>query len=105
MKRFYNIRKLENLTGHLTIGLAPHTSAGSLSRIIGFTDAQVCYAHPFYHAAKRRNADGDEDGAGVRLVFKGEAPREGIVGRVGVNLGGQGIDLHPQRGCARRHPV
>ncbi|MCJ7572593.1 MAG: hypothetical protein MUO82_12100 [Candidatus Thermoplasmatota archaeon] len=62
MNRFYNIRKLENLTGHLAIGLAPHTSAGSLSRIIGFTDAQVCYAHPFYHAAKRRNADGDEDG-------------------------------------------
>jgi DNA polymerase II large subunit len=62
MNRFYNIRKLENLTGHLTVGLAPHTSAGSISRIIGFTDAQVCYAHPFYHAAKRRNADGDEDG-------------------------------------------
>jgi len=53
--RFYNIRKLENLTGHLTVGLAPHTSGGSLSRIVGFTDAQVCYAHPFYHAAKRRN--------------------------------------------------
>jgi DNA polymerase II large subunit len=61
MDRFYNIRKLESLTGHLTIGLAPHTSAGSLSRIIGFTDAQVCFAHPFYHAAKRRNCDGDED--------------------------------------------
>ncbi len=62
LKRFYKIRKLTDLTGHLTIGLAPHTSAGSLSRIIGFTDAQVCYAHPFYHASKRRNADGDEDG-------------------------------------------
>ncbi len=62
MNRFYNIRKLENLTGNLTVGLAPHTSAGSISRIIGFTDAQVCYGHPFYHAAKRRNADGDEDG-------------------------------------------
>jgi len=62
LKRFYNIKKLENLTGHLTVGLAPHTSAGSLSRIIGFTDAQVCYAHPFYHASKRRNCDGDEDG-------------------------------------------
>jgi DNA polymerase II large subunit len=61
MTRFYNIRKLENLTGNLTLGLAPHTSAGSISRIIGFTDAQLCYAHPFYHAAKRRNADGDED--------------------------------------------
>ncbi|MFO7677696.1 MAG: DNA polymerase II large subunit [Thermoplasmatota archaeon] len=62
LERFYKCRKQNNLTGHLTIGLAPHTSAGSLSRIIGFTSAQVCYAHPFYHAAKRRNADGDEDG-------------------------------------------
>jgi DNA polymerase II large subunit len=60
--KFYNIRKIEDLTGHLVIGLAPHTSAGSLARIIGFTDAKVCFAHPFYHAAKRRNADGDEDG-------------------------------------------
>ncbi len=62
LERFYKIKKLVDLTGHLTVGLAPHTSAGSLSRIIGFTDAQVCYAHPFYHASKRRNADGDEDG-------------------------------------------
>lgn len=62
LERFYSIKKLEDLTGHLTVGLAPHTSAGALSRIIGFTDAQVCFAHPYYHAAKRRNADGDEDG-------------------------------------------
>jgi len=62
LERFYKIKKLEDLIGHLTVGLAPHTSAGSLSRIIGFIDAQVCYAHPFYHASKRRNADGDEDG-------------------------------------------
>ena len=62
LERFYKIKKLEDLIGHLVVGLAPHTSAGALSRIIGFTDAQVCYAHPYYHAAKRRNADGDEDG-------------------------------------------
>jgi len=62
LKRYYNIKKLTDLTGHLTVGLAPHTSAGSLSRIIGFTDANVCFAHPYYHASKRRNADGDEDG-------------------------------------------
>ncbi len=55
MDRFYNIRKIDDLTGHLVIGLAPHTSGGSLARIIGFTDAQVCFAHPYYHAAKRRN--------------------------------------------------
>jgi len=55
MEKFYNIRKIEDLTGHLVIGLAPHTSGGSLARIIGFTDAKVCFSHPYYHAAKRRN--------------------------------------------------
>lgn len=54
-ERFYKVRRLEDLTGHLVIGLAPHTSGGALGRIIGFTDAQVCFAHPYYHAAKRRN--------------------------------------------------
>ena len=62
LNRYYKIRRMQDLTGNLVIGLAPHTSAGALGRIIGFTSAQVCYAHPFYHATKRRNADGDEDG-------------------------------------------
>jgi len=52
---FYNIVKKEQLIGHLAIGLAPHTSAGVIARIIGFTDAYVCYAHHYFHAAKRRN--------------------------------------------------
>jgi len=52
---FYNIKKPEDLVGHLVIGLAPHTSAGVLARIIGFTRANVGYGHPFFHAAKRRN--------------------------------------------------
>ncbi len=55
MPPFYNIRKPEDLVGHLVIGLAPHTSAGVLARIIGFTRADVGYGHPFFHAAKRRN--------------------------------------------------
>ncbi len=58
---FYNVTKKEQLVGHLAIGLAPHTSAGVVARIIGFTDAYVCYAHHYFHAAKRRNCDGDED--------------------------------------------
>ncbi|UCE92469.1 MAG: DNA polymerase II large subunit [Methanobacteriota archaeon] len=61
MKPFYNIRVKEDLVGHLTVGLAPHTSGGVLSRMIGFTEAHAGYAHPFFHAAKRRNCDGDED--------------------------------------------
>lgn len=57
----YNVKIAEDLLGHLVVGLAPHTSAGVLGRIIGFVDAKVGYAHPFFHAAKRRNCDGDED--------------------------------------------
>jgi len=47
--------------GQLIIGLAPHTSAGVLGRLLGYTSALVGYAHPFFHASKRRNCDGDED--------------------------------------------
>ncbi len=55
LEPFYRIKKPADLVGHLVIGLAPHTSAGVLARIIGFTRANVGYAHPFFHAAKRRN--------------------------------------------------
>ncbi len=58
---YYNISGINELIGKLVIGLAPHTSAGVLGRLIGFTGASVGYAHPFFHAAKRRNCDGDED--------------------------------------------
>ncbi|OYT54021.1 MAG: DNA polymerase II large subunit [Candidatus Altiarchaeales archaeon ex4484_2] len=61
MERFYNLSSVDELIGHLIIGLAPHTSAGITGRIVGFTRANVCFAHPYWHAAKRRNADGDED--------------------------------------------
>jgi len=55
LEPFYRITKPEDLVGHLVIGLAPHTSAGVLARIIGVSRANVGYAHPFFHAAKRRN--------------------------------------------------
>ncbi|MFW5935888.1 MAG: DNA polymerase II large subunit, partial [Candidatus Hadarchaeota archaeon] len=55
MERFYNAEKEEDLIGHLVIGLAPHTSAGVLGRIIGFSDVTAGYAHPYFHASKRRN--------------------------------------------------
>jgi len=55
LEPYYNARRKEDLIGALVIALAPHTSAGVLGRIVGFTKAQVCYAHPFFHAAKRRN--------------------------------------------------
>ncbi len=61
MEPFYNANKRSDLIGAATIGLSPHTSGGVLSRLIGFTKASVGYAHPYFHAAKRRNCDGDED--------------------------------------------
>ncbi|MCD6470455.1 DNA polymerase II large subunit [Candidatus Bathyarchaeota archaeon] len=61
LPRFYNIRRPQDLVGVLVVGLAPHTCAGVLGRIIGFTKLNVCFAHPFWHSAKRRDCDGDED--------------------------------------------
>jgi DNA polymerase II large subunit len=55
LEPFYNLKSPEDLIGQLIIGLAPHTSAGVIGRVIGFTPLRVCYAHPFWHAAKRRN--------------------------------------------------
>ncbi|MBN3037349.1 MAG: DNA polymerase II large subunit [Candidatus Diapherotrites archaeon] len=62
LEQFYNARTKEDLVGHLIIGLAPHTSAGVLGRIIGFSKARACYAHPYFHASTRRDCDGDENG-------------------------------------------
>ncbi|MGF3494857.1 MAG: DNA polymerase II large subunit [Methanothrix sp.] len=61
LEPYYRAEKPEDLIGRLMIGLAPHTSAGVLCRLIGFTRASAGYAHPYFHAAKRRNCDGDED--------------------------------------------
>jgi len=61
LPRYYNAKRIEDLVGHLVIGLAPHTSVGILGRIVGFTPLNLCYAHPLWHSAKRRDCDGDED--------------------------------------------
>jgi len=55
LEPFYKAEKPLDLVGQLLMGLAPHTSAGVLTRLIGFSKAPVGYGHPFFHAAKRRN--------------------------------------------------
>ena len=61
LEPYYNIKDPSEIVGLLIHGLAPHTSATIIGRVIGFTKARVCYAPPLWHAAKRRNCDGDED--------------------------------------------
>ncbi len=61
MPRFYNIKTTDDLVGQLIFGLAPHTCACILGRVIGYTDRNLIYAHPVWHSAKRRDCDGDED--------------------------------------------
>ena len=57
---YYKLNSKKDLVGHLIVGLAPHTSAGTIGRIIGFSKTQGMFSHPYYHAAMRRNCDGDE---------------------------------------------
>ncbi len=57
---FYHCSSKEGLVGQLVVALAPHTSAGIVARIVGFSQTQGFYAHPVFHAATRRDCDGDE---------------------------------------------
>ncbi|MBO3757791.1 MAG: DNA polymerase II large subunit, partial [Candidatus Brockarchaeota archaeon] len=61
LEPFYKIENPEDLIGQLIISISPHTVGGIVGRIIGFTEAEVLFAHPFYHQAKRRDCDGDAD--------------------------------------------
>ena len=55
LDRYYELETRDDLVGELVFGMAPHTSAAVVGRVIGFTSAAVGYAHPYFHAAKRRN--------------------------------------------------
>jgi DNA polymerase II large subunit len=80
---FYNVRNRQDLIGQLIIGLSPHTSVGVIGRIIGFTKASVCFAHPFWHAAKRRDCDGDEDSVSLALDILLNFSRSYLPSRIG----------------------
>ena len=61
LEPYYKVEKPLDLIGQLVIGLAPHTSVGIVGRLIGFSNAQACFATPYWHSAKRRDCDGDGD--------------------------------------------
>jgi len=65
--RFYNLKEKKDLVGHLVVGLSPHTCAGIVCRIVGFSQMQGLVAHPYLHSIMRRDCDGDE--AGVMFLM------------------------------------
>ena len=67
LKPYYNIKKRDDLIGHLVACMAPHNCAGVIGRIIGFSNSQSFFASPFIHAAMRRDCDGDE--AAIMLLL------------------------------------
>jgi DNA polymerase II large subunit len=79
----YNVKREEDLVGQLVIGLAPHTCVGILGRIVGFTNLSVCYAHPVWHSAKRRDCDGDEDTLMLALDTLVNFSREYLPAQIG----------------------
>jgi DNA polymerase II large subunit len=80
---FYRARTRQDLVGQLVVGLSPHTSVGVIGRIIGFTRASVCFAHPFWHATKRRDCDGDEDSVSLALDILLNFSRKFLPSRIG----------------------
>ena len=63
LEAFYNYKSENDLAGALVIVLAPHTAAAVIGRFVGFSKTQGFYAHPLFHAATRRDCDGDEASA------------------------------------------
>ena len=55
LPRYYNVKKREDLVGHLVVCMAPHNCAGVIGRIIGFSKVQGLLASPYMHAAMRRD--------------------------------------------------
>lgn len=60
LKPFYKLKHPFDLIGHLLMGIAPHTSAGIVGRIVGFSKTSAILAHPYWHDAQRRDCDGEE---------------------------------------------
>jgi DNA polymerase II large subunit len=62
LEPYYKLKSPRDLVGHLVMALAPHTSAAIACRIVGFSQTQGFFAHPYIHSATRRDCDGDESG-------------------------------------------
>ena len=58
---YYKAKTKHDIIGQLVIGLAPHTSAGIVARVIGYTQTRLGWGHPYFVMCKRRNIDGDQD--------------------------------------------
>ena len=52
---YYKLEEPADVVGELVFGMAPHTSAAVVGRVVGIADVSAGYAHPYFHAAKRRN--------------------------------------------------
>lgn len=80
---YYQVTQIKDLVGQLIVGLAPHTSTGIITRVIGFAKTHVCFGTPNWHSAKRRDADGDADSLILLLDVFLNFSREFLSERIG----------------------
>ena len=97
--KFYNAQFADDLIGQLAVTLSPHTSCGIIGRIIGFTDANVGFSHPYTICARRRNCDGDEDTVMLLLDVLINFSKHYLPGSIGGTMDAPiilTINLHPE---------
>ena len=82
-KPYYKYKSPQDVVGTLVLGLAPHISAGMVGRIIGFAKTTGCFAHPLWHAALRRDCDGDEASVSLLLDSLLNFSRQYLPDRIG----------------------
>ena len=66
---YYKAEKKEDLIGELVIGLAPHTSAGIVGRVLGYSKSRLGWGHPYFIMTKRRNCVHPETNI---IIYDGE---------------------------------
>ncbi|MEK6951979.1 MAG: DNA polymerase II large subunit [Nanoarchaeota archaeon] len=76
-EKFYNLKNKKDLVGHLVVGMSPHTSAGVVGRIIGFSNTQGFYCHPYFHSLMRRDCLGYDSYVSVKRDDKWQIKKIG----------------------------
>jgi len=64
---YYGFQSYKQLPGTSLFSISPHTSSGSLCRILGFTANRGVYNNPLLICSRRRDCDGDMDAYGLAL--------------------------------------
>ncbi len=80
---YYNLKNKKDMVGHLCVAMSPHTAAGIMCRLVGFSKTQGFLAHPLLHCIMRRDCLAYDT---ILPVFDGTRWQVAKIGEIVENL-------------------